>query len=107
MGEGSGAAAGGGGVVETYTVEFVDEGVTVEVPADRSILEVGEEMGLSLPYRCRQGICGVCCAKRRGEGDVEQSEGMYLSPSEQDDGYVLTCIGRPRSSLSIETNTSP
>lgn len=94
-------------MVETFTVEFVDEGVTLEVPENKSILDVAEEMGLSLPYRCRRGICGVCCAQRQEDGDVEQSEGMFLSESEKDDGYVLTCIGKPRSDLQIETNSSP
>lgn len=94
-------------MVETYEVEFVNEGITLEVPENKSILDVGEEMGLSLPYRCRRGICGVCCASREEDGDVEQSEGMFLSESEKDDGYVLTCIGKPLSDLRIETNSSP
>lgn len=94
-------------MVETYTVEFVDEGVTLEVPENKSILDVGEEMGLSLPYQCRRGICGVCCAKRQEDGDVDQSEGMFLSESEKEEGYVLTCIGKPRLNLKIETNSSP
>lgn len=94
-------------MVETYTVEFVDEGVTLEVPENESILDVGEEMGLRLPYRCRRGICGVCCAKRQDEGDVNQSEGMFLSESEQEEGYVLTCIGKPESDMKIKTNSGP
>lgn len=94
-------------MVETYEVEFVNEGVTLEVPANESILDVAEEMGLQLPYRCRRGICGVCCADREDGGEVDQSEGMFLSPSEQEEGYVLTCIGKPRSDLKIWTNTSP
>lgn len=94
-------------MTDVHEVEFVDEGVTVEVPENRSILDVGEERGLSLPYRCRMGICGVCCAKREGDGAVEQAEGMFLAPSEQEAGFVLTCIGKPRSDLRLRTNTSP
>ncbi|WP_435064400.1 2Fe-2S iron-sulfur cluster-binding protein [Halobaculum sp. EA56] len=94
-------------MVETYEVEFVDEGVTIEVPEDKSILDVAEEMGLQLPYRCRRGICGVCCAERQECGEVDQSEGMFLSQSEQEEGYVLTCVAKPRSDLRIETNSGP
>ncbi|UIP01497.1 2Fe-2S iron-sulfur cluster-binding protein (plasmid) [Halobaculum sp. CBA1158] len=94
-------------MVETYEVEFVEEGVTVEVPANKSILDVAEEMGLQLPYRCRRGICGVCCAQREEGGEVDQSEGMFLSPSEEEEGYVLTCVGKPLSDLRIETNSAP
>jgi ferredoxin len=94
-------------MVETYEVEFVEEGVTIEVPENKPILDVAEEMGLQLPYRCRRGICGVCSARREEDGDVDQSEGMFLSGSEKEEGYVLTCIAKPRSDLRIETNSGP
>jgi ferredoxin len=94
-------------MVETYTVKFVNEDVELEVPEHRSILDVGEEMGLDLPYRCRRGICGVCCAKREECGEVDQTQGMFLSDSEQEEGYVLTCIGKPRADLELVTNSSP
>ena len=94
-------------MAETYEVEFVDLGRTIEVPADRRILEVAEERGLELPYQCRMGVCGVCSAFRVEEGEVEQTEGMFLSPSEQEEGYVLTCIGKPRSDLKLKSNTGP
>jgi ferredoxin len=94
-------------MAETYGVEFVNEGVTLDVAADESILDAGELMGLSLPYRCRMGVCGVCCARREGDGEVDQTEGMFLSPEEQRAGYVLTCVGKPRSDLRLLTDSSP
>jgi ferredoxin len=94
-------------MTETYTVELVDEGVTLEVPEDQSILEAAEEAGLDLPYQCRQGMCGVCCAKRLGDGQVDQLAGMFLTQPERGEGYVLTCIGEPRSDLRLETESGP
>lgn len=94
-------------MVETFDVEFVDLGRTIQVPADRPILETAEEYGLDLPYQCRMGVCGVCSALRVEEGEVDQVEGMFLSQSEKDEGYMLTCIGRPRSDLKIRSNTGP
>jgi ferredoxin len=94
-------------MVDTYEVEFVEEGRTVEVPRDTAILEAAEEAGLDLPYQCRMGVCGVCCGRRVGDGSVEQAEGMFLTEGEKADGYVLTCIGRPLTDLRIETGESP
>jgi len=94
-------------MVETFDVEFVDLGRTIEVPADRPILETAEEHGLDLPYQCRMGVCGVCSAMRVEEGEVDQVEGMFLSESEKAEGYVLTCIGRPLSDLVLRSNTGP
>ena len=94
-------------MADTYEVEFVNLGRTVEVPADTPILEAAEEQGLDLPYQCRMGVCGVCCALRVEEGEVDQIEGMFLSESEKAEGYTLTCIGRPLSDLTLESNSGP
>lgn len=94
-------------MVETYTVELVDRDETLEVPADKSILEAAEEVGIDLPYQCRMGVCGVCCAMRETDCEVDQTEGMFLSESEKEEGYVLTCIGKPLSDMKIRTDESP
>lgn len=94
-------------MVETYEVELVEEGRTITVPRDQSILEAAEEQGLELPYQCRMGVCGVCCARRLDDEAVEQSEGMFLTPKEMEDGFVLTCIGKPRADLRLKTGESP
>ncbi|GAB7021301.1 2Fe-2S iron-sulfur cluster-binding protein [Halostagnicola bangensis] len=94
-------------MVESYTVEFVDEGRTIEVPANKPVLEAAEEAGLAPPYQCRMGVCGVCCGMVVEDGKVEQTEGMFLSESEKEEGYALTCIAKPRSDLRIRTDESP
>lgn len=94
-------------MTDTFEVEFVDENVTVEVPAGRPILEVAEEQGLELPYQCRMGVCGVCSALRLDDGEVDQTEAMFLSDSEKEEGYVLTCVARAVSDLELESNSTP
>jgi ferredoxin len=37
------------------------------------------------------------------EGEVEQSEGMGVSPELQQEGFVLLCVAYPRSNLKIQT----
>lgn len=94
-------------MVEYHTVEFVDEGITLEIPSNKPILEAAEEAGITLPYQCRMGVCGVCSALCLEDGEIEQTEGMFLSTSEKDEGYLLTCIAKPRSDLKIKTDQSP
>jgi len=94
-------------MVETYEVEFVDEGRTIEVPEDQPILEAAEEVGIDLPYQCRMGVCGVCSALRVEEGETDQVEAMFLSGGEKEEGYVLTCVAKPRSDLKLRSNESP
>lgn len=88
----------------TYTVELHHQGTThtIQVPADKTILEVADEAGLDLPSSCHAGVCTTCAAQIL-EGTVDQSEGMGVSPELQQQGYVLLCVAHPRSDLKIAT----
>jgi ferredoxin len=76
---------------------------TIEVSADRYILETAEEQGMELPYSCRQGVCSTCTAKLIS-GSVDQSEGSYLSDEQIAAGYVLICIAHPQADCVFETH---
>ena len=88
----------------TYKVEIHHQGQThpIEVPADRPILAVAEEAGLDLPNSCNAGVCTTCAGKLIS-GEVDQSEGMGLSPDLQAEGYALLCVARPLSDIVVET----
>jgi ferredoxin len=81
--------------------EGIDQ--NIEVPDETYILEAAEEQGMELPYSCRQGICSTCTVKM-SEGEVEQSEGSYLSEEQIAQGYVLICIAHPLSNCVFETH---
>ncbi|MDJ0582865.1 2Fe-2S iron-sulfur cluster-binding protein [Crocosphaera sp.] len=88
----------------TYTVEIRHQGNThtIEVTEDQKVLDVARKAGLDLPISCEAGVCTTCAGKLL-EGEVEQSDGMGLSPELQGEGYALLCVSSPRSNLVIET----
>ena len=43
-----------------FALRLARSGKTLEVPADRSILEVLREAGIDAPSACEEGICGAC-----------------------------------------------
>ncbi|NKE61701.1 oxidoreductase [Lentzea sp. PSKA42] len=43
-----------------FTVELRRSGVSLDVPADRSALDVIRDFRPSVAYSCRQGFCGTC-----------------------------------------------
>jgi ferredoxin len=90
---------------ETYELEFVEEGVTIDCGADEYVLDAAMDAGIDIQYGCLEGLCSICGAKV--EGEVDQSEGVMLTPDEERAGYVLTCIAYPRSDLRIRTNRVP
>ncbi|MBE9093777.1 2Fe-2S iron-sulfur cluster-binding protein [Tychonema sp. LEGE 07203] len=89
---------------KTYTVELIHQGTThtVQVPENKQILQAAAAAGIELPSSCNAGVCTTCAAKII-EGEVEQSDGMGVSPELQAEGYVLLCVAYPRSNLKIET----
>jgi ferredoxin len=92
-------------MANTYTVEISHQGqtYTIEVPEDRTILEVAnEDKGLDLPVSCTAGVCTTCAALIT-EGSVDQSDGMGVSPDLQAKGYALLCVSYPRSNIKLET----
>lgn len=89
---------------KTYTVEIHHQGQvqTIQVPEDQTILKTADAAGLTLPSSCNAGVCTTCAAKIL-EGEVDQSDGMGVSPELQKEGYVLLCVAFPRSNLKLET----
>lgn len=75
---------------------------TLQVPADRYILQTAETQGVELPFACRNGAC-TTCAVRVLSGEIYQPEAMGLSPELRKQGYALICVSYPRSDLEVET----
>ncbi|WP_335999804.1 2Fe-2S iron-sulfur cluster-binding protein [Halorientalis halophila] len=89
-----------------YEVDLVHEGeeITLSVDEDQYILDAAEEAGLELPYSCRMGQCTSCVGTVQ-EGEIDQSEGAALDPSQEEDGFALLCVAYPESDCSVETDT--
>ncbi|MBV6646564.1 MAG: ferredoxin--NADP reductase [Cyclobacteriaceae bacterium] len=76
------------------TVILEGESYSITVEKGRAILETGLEDDLDMPYSCQSGLCTACRGKcLEGEVSIDEAEG--LSQDELDDGYVLTCVGKP------------
>ena len=79
----------------SFEVECQTSGVTVTVPADKSILDALFDAGLDVPCSCQQGICGTCETKIiSGEADHRDS---ILSDEERAANKVMMiCVSRAR-----------
>lgn len=88
----------------TYVVEINHQGKTqtIQVEETQSILEAATNAGMDLPFSCSAGVCTTCAAQILS-GEVEQSEGMGVSPELQAEGYALLCVAYPRSNIKLES----
>jgi vanillate O-demethylase ferredoxin subunit len=68
---------------------------TLQVPADRTALDVLEDSGIGVPSSCRQGLCGTCATSVL-EGTPEHHD-RVLTPAERARGNLFTpCCSRAR-----------
>lgn len=73
------------------------------IEADETILEAGLRHGYTLPYSCRDGVCGVCKGKLlRGEVDYGEYQPFALTTEEKEAGLALFCKATPKSDIVIE-----
>lgn len=87
---------------KTYAVEIKHQEKiqTVRVHPSQTILQAATEAGIDLPYSCSAGVCTTCAAQIL-VGEVDQSEGMGVSPELQAEGYALLCVAYPRSDIKL------
>ena len=74
----------------------------VECQADETILNAALRANLLLPYGCRDGACGSC-KSRLVDGEVRHAthQSSTLTEVEQKQGYLLPCVARPLSDVTI------
>lgn len=93
LSKGAPTQAAGSGHVE---VSLNGKNYQLEVPAEKTILDVLIEKGAEPPYSCTSGACSSCMAKVT-EGKVSMDACFALDEDEIADGYVLTCQAHPQS----------
>jgi ferredoxin-NADP reductase len=85
-----------GAAATTFEVVCQRSGITVAVPADRTILEVVQEAGVNALSSCLEGVCGTCeTAVVEGSPDHRDS---LLSEDEKAAGdFMMICVSRSHS----------
>lgn len=80
----------------TVTIRLDGNEHQVEVPLGETILQAALDQDIDMPYSCQAGLCTACRGKCLS-GVVEMDETEGLVESEIREGYVLLCVGHPRS----------
>ncbi len=77
------------------------DGATYRVDARRPLLEQLRDQGVDLPYGCEYGGC-ITCAAKLTSGAVDQRRQVALNNRQINDGYVILCVARPVSDITLE-----
>ena len=85
----------------TPTVTFTISGKAAPLPADTSVLEAAEHVGVAIDNSCRAGTCGLCKVKLL-KGAVTMAVEDALSAEEKALGIILACQAKSRANLEVE-----
>ncbi len=76
-------------------------GSQYQVNPRRPLLEQLRDQGVDLPYGCEYGGC-ITCAAKLTRGAVDQRRQVALNNRQINDGYVILCVARATSDITLE-----
>jgi ferredoxin-NADP reductase len=71
-------------------------GLTLSVPADKSVFEVCREAGVSVVGSCLEGVCGTC-ETEVVDGDVDHRDSILNDEEKESNEFMMICVSRCRS----------
>ncbi|MCR0981982.1 cytochrome P450/oxidoreductase [Roseomonas populi] len=82
--------------VETpFEVELKDSGLSVPVPADRTLLQALHAAGIDVPSDCGEGLCGSCEVQVL-EGEVDHRDKVLSAAERAGSARMMACCSRAR-----------
>ena len=71
------------------------------VSGRKPLLDELRDQGVDLPYGCKYGGC-ITCAAKLTDGRVNQASQVALNNRQINQGYVILCVARPMSDITLE-----
>ena len=71
-------------------------GLTLTVPADRSVYEVVKEAGVSVLASCLEGVCGTCETEVI-DGEVDHRDSVLNDEEKATNEFMMICVSRCKS----------
>jgi ferredoxin-NADP reductase len=80
---------------QAFWVELPRHGLRIEVPADRSLLDVLNESGIEVLSDCRRGECGLCAMDIvSAQGTIDHRDVFFSRHEKQENKRLCTCVSR-------------
>lgn len=81
-----------------FEVELARSGITITVPADRSIFDAVQDNGISVLGSCHEGVCGTCeTVIIDVDGEVDHRDSVLNDAEKATNETMMVCVSRCRS----------
>jgi ferredoxin-NADP reductase len=78
---------------QPFEIELARSGLVLQVPADKTILQVVRDAGIDAPFVCREGWCGNCLTKLLS-GRPDHRDDMHEEDEMEPQDNLYICISR-------------
>jgi vanillate O-demethylase ferredoxin subunit len=83
-----------------FKIQLNSTGDVLDVPADKSIVEVLAEAGIEIPVSCEQGICGTCLTPVL-QGTPDHRDLVLTEGEHEDNDQMTLCCSRALTDLLV------
>jgi len=93
---------------QAFTVRIPRHGLSIEVPANSTLLEALDAAGVQTLWDCRRGECGLCAMDVLAvDGEIDHRD-VFLSAHEKQAGTrICACVSRAVGTLTIDSAYRP
>ncbi|MDB5699706.1 MAG: cytochrome [Alphaproteobacteria bacterium] len=76
-----------------FDVDLTDTGISLHVPADRSLLDVLRGAGIDVQSDCEEGLCGTCMVDVV-EGEIDHRDKVLATSERNANSRMTACCSR-------------
>ena len=80
-------------VEHAFDIRLAQSGQTLQVAADRTVLETLRTAGIDVPSDCEEGLCGTCEVAVI-EGEVDHRDVVLTTAERKAGRSMMTCCSR-------------
>lgn len=78
---------------KAFRARLAQSGTSIDVPADKSLLDAMEDAGISWPYSCHEGTCGTC-EVRILAGAADHRDAILTPVERRSNESMMVCVSR-------------
>ncbi|AWL99704.1 PDR/VanB family oxidoreductase [Bradyrhizobium amphicarpaeae] len=89
---------------EPFRLRLKGSNVELEVPRERSMLDVLNASGHDVMYDCKRGECGLCAIDVvEVDGEIDHRDVFFSDHQKESNQKICACVSRARGTITVDT----